>query len=158
MSRHCRSPPVLVRPSPCTSTVAIWSAVARGVHILTGGHWGVDPIVEKRLGDYKYAHSTSSVDNMLLGSKLLWRQGLVRCPTRCDESERVGDKCTCGCPKEYWGGRNASQILHESGIARIFPLLDLAWVDAEWNDGGADDTLVSEEAKVGWVIRTARAL
>ena len=46
-----------------------------------------------------------------------------------------------GCPKELWGGKNASQILHESGIARIFPQLDLAGVDGEWDEGAADRVL-----------------
>ena len=65
------------------------------VHILTGGHWGMDPKIEKKLGDYKYAHNTSAADNFLLGAKFLWRQGLVRCPTHCDSSMDAGDKCTC---------------------------------------------------------------
>ena len=54
---------------------------------------------------------------------------------------RATPRRSCGCPKELWGGKNASQILHESGIARIFPQLDLAWVDGEWNDGAADEVI-----------------
>ena len=113
------------------------------VHIITGGHWGISPTTEKRLHEDHSAGNTSGVDNFLLGSKLLWRQGFVRCPTACDDhdDEAPAGACTCGCPRELWGGMNSSQLLHHTGISRIFPYLQSGWTQAKWNEGGSDEVV-----------------
>ncbi|KAH8083958.1 hypothetical protein JL720_8202 [Aureococcus anophagefferens] len=49
------------------------------VHIMVGGHWGVDDAWAAYLSTQK------SNDYWLLLSKYLWRQGYVECPTACSD-------------------------------------------------------------------------
>jgi hypothetical protein len=68
------------------------------VHIMTGGHW------QAGAPDLNISDGAQAV---LLSSKYLWRQGLVRCPSYCGADTPAAD-CACSCPAAL-----LSQVVHE---------------------------------------------
>ena len=93
------------------------------VHIMTGGHWWLDPLVESLFHTQGHDHGRFSPDQMLLGSKYLWRQGYVRCPEYCS-TDTPQSECACSCPAEIVGQRSAQDILMDMGIESIWSLMD----------------------------------
>jgi len=70
------------------------------VHIMLGGHWGLDA----------FPAVTSGNDGFLLSSKMLWRQGVLACPASC--AADAGDDCACACPSS-----NLDEFLAIRGLA-----------------------------------------
>ena len=84
------------------------------VHIMVGGHWGVDDAWKT------YLASQKSNDYWLLLSKYLWRQGYVECPAACsDDAPRSA--CACACPALDAGDLDAATILVDSDVADLAP-------------------------------------
>ena len=84
------------------------------VHIMVGGHWGVDDAWAAYLSTQK------SNDYWLLLSKYLWRQGYVECPAACsDDAPRSA--CACACPALDAGDLDAATILVDSDVADLAP-------------------------------------
>ena len=120
------------------------------VHIMLGGLWGFDLDVEARSEEY----GAWRADQILLGSKFLWRQGYVDCPASCTDGHLTGEPrvecaCTCGRRVQIFNGTEASAIrfLEETGIMDV---LGADMVDiARQATGGSYATLVEALCHVG---------
>lgn len=89
------------------------------VHIMLGGHWDFNASFAQRLNSHipMMMSNPHISDQILLGSKFLWRQGIVRCPVDC-----AGDaECVCSCPDEIVRGRTAYEIFNITGMFDITP-------------------------------------
>jgi len=96
-------------------------ALHGSVHIMLGGSWDFDLATLKASGDYDDSDWRS--DQMLLGSKFLWRQGLLDCPEECSNLVDPGD-CTCSCGKRIPNSLNGSEhdarlFLEHSGVQTV---------------------------------------
>ncbi|KAH8094992.1 hypothetical protein JL720_2261 [Aureococcus anophagefferens] len=96
-------------------------ALHGSVHIMLGGSWDFDLATLKASGDYDDSDWRS--DQMLLGSKFLWRQGLLDCPKECSNLVDPGD-CTCSCGKRIPNSLNGSEhdarlFLEHSGVQTV---------------------------------------
>ncbi|KAH8049147.1 positive regulation of protein localization to cilium [Aureococcus anophagefferens] len=96
-------------------------ALHGSVHIMLGGSWDFDLATLKASGDYDDSDWRS--DQMLLGSKFLWRQGLLDCPQECSNLVDPGD-CTCSCGKRIPNSLNGSEhdarlFLEHSGVQTV---------------------------------------
>jgi hypothetical protein len=98
---------------------ALNSALHGSVHIMLGGHWGFDPLLTNSSKHYKALGWRS--DQMLLGSKFLWRSGYVDCPEDC--AGLAAENCTCTCGRRAAGPdgspASASQFLVDTGFAAV---------------------------------------
>merc|ERR1712070_431565 len=73
-----------------------------------------------------------SMNNFLLASKFMWRQGYVRCPDGCDMEKVLAgeEKCECYCPTEIIGGMSPWEILNRTGVIGLFEALsDIQGID-----------------------------
>ena len=81
-------------------------------HVMLGGHWGLDVDV-----------SSGNV-GFLLSSKMLWRQGLARCPATC-AADANSSACACACPASLVG-----EFLDARGVAHDASNISKAALDA----------------------------
>lgn len=82
------------------------------VHILIGGHWGLDPYWD----EFSQTQGQRlSMSQMLLMSKFMWRQGYVRCPETCSWDTPQSD-CVCSCPPLGGDNMTAHEILNVTGV------------------------------------------
>ncbi|KAH8062373.1 hypothetical protein JL722_3290 [Aureococcus anophagefferens] len=93
------------------------------VHIMTGGHWHISDAIDAKMHAAAAADKEYSPDQMLLGSKFMWRQGYVRCPATCS-TDTPESECTCSCPSSVIGERNSLDILNDVGFTTIYSLYD----------------------------------
>ncbi|KAJ8599053.1 hypothetical protein CTAYLR_009816 [Chrysophaeum taylorii] len=116
------------------------------VHIMLGGHWDASStFIEKMVANISDMDSSPHIsDQFLLGSKFLWRQGFVHCPTDCAGIPETD--CVCYCPDEVIKGRSASEILHLTGLLDIEPRLQTLLVDKV---GLTFDEILAEMCHVG---------
>ena len=107
------------------------------VHLMIGGHWGLNEKVVKFVNHPETPDGTKTVspDNFLLLSKFLWRQGYIRVPKTCS-ADTPADECVASCPDDVIRGRSADKILEESGVKEI-------WNEANSNTVNLDDTALS---------------
>lgn len=75
------------------------------VHIMIGGQVGgkMQHVMDKYFANY-------TIEDALLLSKWMWRQGYVHCPDSCDEHD-VSDTCECECPAALIGNASAYDFL-----------------------------------------------
>ncbi|KAK7249877.1 regulator of chromosome condensation [Aureococcus anophagefferens] len=85
------------------------------VHIMVGGHWGVDDAWAAYLSTQK------SNDYWLLLSKYLWRQGYAECPTGVFDDAPEARWQACACPALDAGDLDAATILVDSDVADLAP-------------------------------------
>ena len=90
---------------------------------MTGGHWDLDPAIDAKMHAAAAAGKEYSPDQMLLGSKFMWRQGYVRCPSTCS-TDTPSEDCACDCPDSVLGDRNALDVLNDVGFTTIYSLYD----------------------------------
>jgi len=83
-------------------------------------------------------------DQMLLGSKFLWRQGFVYCPAAC--TGNAEESCVCECPAAVIKGRSAFEILHLSGLLAVVPQIQSVLVE---QIGFTHDEILAELCHVG---------
>ena len=95
------------------------------VHIMTGGQWWADvdrhesDQIEQWLSEaFTLANRTDSSADILLSSKYLWRQGIVRCPDYCS-SDTPQEYCECHCPHDLIGVRTAYDAMYDYGIYHL---------------------------------------
>ena len=101
------------------------------IHIMVGGQWWADAseqissdlygtIAEGfNMTDIPYA-----ISDLLLTSKFMWRQGVIRCPEFC-AADAPESECQCSCPDEIIAGRTASQVMTDYGVMHMStPFMD----------------------------------
>lgn len=96
------------------------------VHLMIGGHLGIN--AHKDLWSKIYKKGYTTIGNVLLYSKFLWRQGFIHLPTVCS-ADTPHSECMAHCPTLVDGTYTASDILHLAGFEDVFPhwtLLDIA--------------------------------
>ena len=100
------------------------------IHIMLGGHWFMNQSFIEKIVANKWAMDTSPhiADQMLLGSKFLWRQGFVRCPEVCD-IDAPESECVCSCPSEIKGDRTSHDVMEDAGLFSILPTFESVMVD-----------------------------
>lgn len=83
------------------------------------------------------------INNFLLMSKFMWRQGYLKCPTLCSD-DTPGDKCTCFCPSTISDWRLNAQ---NSGMNDLTG----AWI-TKFKDAGntTEEEVWDELCHVGW--------
>merc|ERR1712070_1095179 len=110
---------------------ALNGALHGPVHIMIGGHWGFSSPIWSRVTAY-----LGFTDAMLLLSKVLWRQGYVRCPSACSVDSPESE-CTCSCPAAILQGRSAVEVLNITGVLSLNPNSNLVELmeanDLSWN-------------------------
>ena len=62
----------------------------------------------------------NAINNLLLSSKFLWRQGYVRCPDACD-ADMEPKECVCSCPDAVLDGRSSHEVLNATGLLGLNP-------------------------------------
>ena len=114
------------------------------VHIMLGGHWWTTSEFATKMADHVSLMRSSPhiSDQLLLGSKFLWRQGIIHCPTTCDETE----DCACHCPDSALQGRSAQDIFHLTGLLAIVPEFESVLIHQA---GFTYDDLLNEMCHVG---------
>jgi hypothetical protein len=92
---------------------------------MTGGQWWADvdrhesDQIEQWLSEaFTLANRTDSSADILLSSKYLWRQGIVRCPDYCS-SDTPQEYCECHCPHDLIGVRTAYDAMYDYGIYHL---------------------------------------
>jgi phage-related protein len=75
------------------------------VHIKIGGAWGLT-------STFLYDYFPTSLPDLVLLFKLLWRHGYARCPTSCS-SDTPAANCTCSVPDEYFDTYGAYTMLDD---------------------------------------------
>ena len=113
-------------------------------HIMLGGHW-----------DYNRPNLTMSTGNngVLLTSKFLWRQGVVRCPSYC-ALDSPSSECQCSCPAAakaaVLGGADAAAkhagdanslahaVLEATGVFTLSPVFSTEWLHRSGLSGWDD--------------------
>jgi hypothetical protein len=95
------------------------------VHIMTGGQWWADTDKSKSeemtqilSQAFDNTNRSDSVADLLLSSKYLWRQGVVRCPEYCSD-DTPQEYCECHCPSSIVGDRTAFDTMYDYGIYHL---------------------------------------
>ena len=73
---------------------------------MIGGAWNQGDTLDDA------AVSKFASPNKLLLFKVLWRTGLTRCPTSCEE----GEECACAVPQKYLDEYGARGVLDKAGL------------------------------------------
>lgn len=100
------------------------------IHIMLGGHW-----MEHNTVNYEFTTNISDSelfslgwDAWLLQSKIMWREGLLRCPERCSSDTPLED-CICDCPAEIRGNLSAYEYIYKSHISKLNGENTYKWVN-----------------------------
>ena len=92
------------------------------VHIMLGGHWSFDEAHRNLSNAFRHVSSSRSIAaDFLLSSKLMWREGKIRCPEVCS-SDTPASHCSCSCPADvlsaHWDAENAFTLMGLFGLDR----------------------------------------
>lgn len=118
------------------------------IHIMVGGQWHFE---QEKLGVEKLFKKSglvemgrgAMVNNFLLMSKFMWRQGYVKCPTVCS-SDTPGEQCTCFCPSTIPDWQLNAQNSGMNDLTR-------AWVTKLKNAGNTTEHEIWHElCHIGW--------
>lgn len=100
------------------------------IHIMLGGHWMesntvnwelITNVTDDELFDLGW-------DAWLLQSKIMWREGLLRCPEKCS-SDTPMEECVCDCPAEIIGNQSAYEYIQNSHISKLNGENTYKWVN-----------------------------
>lgn len=96
------------------------------VHLMIGGHWGIN--AHKDLWSKIWKKGYTTVGNTLLYSKFLWRQGFITLPEFCSK-DAPHKSCMAHCPSLIDGSYTAEEILRLAGFEAVFPHYTLLETD-----------------------------
>lgn len=85
------------------------------IHIMSGGLWSVDPEI---FAAAETMAERSSLNNFLLTSKFMWRQGFIKCPEVCDRGTPAID-CLCTTNPGIVN-LTATEIMEKSGVYGLY--------------------------------------
>ncbi|KAJ8600393.1 hypothetical protein CTAYLR_001414 [Chrysophaeum taylorii] len=85
------------------------------IHIMSGGLWAVDMDL---VDDSKNLAQKHAMNDFLLASKFMWRQGMIKCPTWCSLDTPAED-CLCALNPAL-GDVDPKYLLNISGILDLF--------------------------------------